>query len=257
MAYANVIYEKNEPATLRFVFNSHPETRSMEESFFLITSKMESRTLPLLRSAKEFIILSTKARELADRAADLLPKRESLLDDIRQVVKSIFKEFVLFTQWDEKAKASWSTFVQAPISWGIDGKNGASGGESFMILFLDSFLKIDGDCFMYTSKMSRYTNMASDIKSVIEAFRTENARLRFNAFLDMPKEKDPLWIKRGEIISSMYFWRLSHARIAKIMLKNSEGLASGLDKVMEGDGTVAVKTEMELLKRAKETLHAK
>ena len=166
---------------------------------------------------------------------------------------NIGKVIMLYATEERIQEKYWSHYAQNPTAWGLDGNGGASGGENIVFQTLDEFLIVPGECLMYKNKHLRRPYMPSQLTDIINALHTEGVSSRFDSFLNIPKEKDPVLAAKDAILNAVYLWRLNHAHVAKRYLKRCDMLSSNLDKKMDIKTSLADVTAEELRIRARET----
>lgn len=254
MLIANTIYQNDEPARMRFHFNEDPKIMRSEENFFLPFVTMENVFQSAVCDIREYMKITAEAKQSRQAAVQHISRRFELLNNIRQVVAQASKIFSSYTQGSMIDREDWAKFVQVPTTWGLNGKGGASGGETFIFQLLDEFLHIPGKCLMFKSKPLRREHMADSICKVLYAMEASYHNQRFSCFLGIDKSQDPIWQAKEELTKALHLWRLSHAHVVRRFVSKSSGLASTLDKKMNIKDSLALTTEEELLKRARETI---
>ena len=213
---------------------------------------MEQLFEGVLRSARDYLVLTAEAKTSTAEAVRCLNKREEHLINIHKGMVNIFKEFKFYVNWTYDQFVHWNEYFDPPVIWGLDGCPGASGAETFILNFLDEFLHVPGKGFMYNYKDVQYKKMATSILEVLDAVRIDDPSERFRSFVEGgPQEDDPLWKLRDNILGTIHTWRLSHARVA------GRALVSTDEPIMEGDETLGAVTEQRLIERARETLDEK
>lgn len=223
-----------------------------EENFFVVFTHSEVAFQSALLAMRDFMELTARAKESREQALALVDKRVELLKTIRSAFLEVGKVFMSYAQEKKIREEYWSHYAQNPTAWGLDGNGGASGGENIVFQTLDEFLEVPGECLMYKSKPLRRAYMPSEMRDILEVLHTEMVGSRFESFLNLPEEEDPVLAAKDAILNAVYLWRLNHAHVAKRYLKRCDMLSSSLDKKMDLSQSLADVTYDQLRTRARE-----
>ena len=240
---------------MRFCFNADPHIVKSEKNFFLSFLHMENNWKPALQMMADYLTLTENARDSHKNAEHLLEQRVQLLEGIRKCLVTFSRVFHSYMKDSVVSVDLWANYVQCMTGWDVNGlEGGATGGESMTFHSLDEFLGTLGKGVIYQAGMEKRSGAPLLYRDCMEALADQSRSYRFDTFLDLPKDSDPLLKAKDDLISMLYTWRLHHTKVAPRYLANSRMTAGGgIDRAKTDGETLAMMGERALRERARET----
>ena len=242
----------------RFRFNADERVLKTEENFYLSFLEMETAFKKGLCIIADYLTQTELAMSSSDQVIQSVTfeRRIKLLTELKSNMKAISKIFYDYVTESKIEPNLWPEYVQSMIGWNINGvTSGASGAESILFHILDEFLHIPGDCALYRSAVDKRSGIPHYYRCLIDSLKC-GRESRFNKLNTAHDGNNPIMKCRDDIVQCLGMWRLSHAKMSRKYLEQSQMTASGtVDKIYdEEEESLAARAEAELRQRARETL---
>ena len=199
------------PTSMRYCWHVNPDIKHSETNFFLSFAFIDNACTPSLKIIRDYLVYTHAASLGREKARAVLNRRVELLKDLRTTVLELNSSYMKSFAKPAVAVDIFEDHVLSMATWGLNGKEGATGTELLYFSLLTAFISATPcEAEEIGNEVDRV--LPSRCRQLLQVLATEERDIRFQSFLDVAPQHDPLLDAREELIQSLFMWQLGHDR---------------------------------------------